>query len=76
MGADRGAPLDGGAALLPAWFPRAESPILNELVLDGRLPPVAERVTLGKTYDRDPVRDAPLRWLVRGRPYRLWGHSL
>ncbi len=27
-----------------AWFPRGESPILAELVAEGRLPPVAERV--------------------------------
>jgi ABC-type dipeptide/oligopeptide/nickel transport system permease component/ABC-type transport system substrate-binding protein len=29
---------------LPAWFPRAESPILHDLVEQGKLPPVAERV--------------------------------
>lgn len=29
---------------LPSWFPRSESPILHELVEEGELPPVAERV--------------------------------
>lgn len=28
----------------PAWFPKNESPILRELVEEGKLPPVAERV--------------------------------
>jgi peptide/nickel transport system permease protein len=32
------------AAVRPAWRPRGEAPVLAELVREGRLPPVAERV--------------------------------
>jgi ABC-type dipeptide/oligopeptide/nickel transport system permease component/ABC-type transport system substrate-binding protein len=36
--------VDYGAGPAAAWWPRGESPVLAELVAEGRLPPVAERV--------------------------------
>lgn len=37
-------PVDYGEGANAAWWPKAESPILVDLVREGRLPPVAERV--------------------------------
>ncbi len=59
------------------WFPRGESPLLAELVREGKLPPVAERVgpeplvargpdgvgRYGGTWTRSMDSDSAFKWL-------------